>query len=1263
MTHQSKSYKKFVASAATATLVATALVPTASAAASDFTDVSKDYKEAVDYIVEHGFAQGTTETTFGTAQNISRGDAAVMIANALNLDTANAPDAGFQDVNNRVAPAVNAIVEAEIASGRTSSKFDPAAYITRQEMAKMLANAYELEAETNAGFTDVNSNWIGFVSALKEAGITLGKTETTFAPEQNLTRGEFALFMFRAETVEPEPELPIDTDVEVTSVSAITLTEVTVEIDAPETDLEDAEVVVKNATGQVVPTKPVTIKAGATTATFAFVNPITVSPTSQWTVNGVAYAPANLEIVEVDSVTPNGKYLEVLFNKPLTSLESSEISIRNSNTLVRVGVESVKLASDGMSAQVTLLGSEDAAVIIQRLVSYDFSLTQNGTVTAKQFTLPGYITEQSVTAVDSKERTISIGSRTLKVPAAMAFDFEEALGQEVAVWYDKNGNVTKFNVVDHTVKYDAVKFEVRNGVTYAQLATEDKEYRLDNNAALWVRNATGVVHTGIANNAAYPSAKLVFNSQGQVQNIIALDQLNPALLVESVDGDIVNANTTEYNLKDYTVVKDGKTIALSDLNAGDVVYYNQSVKFAEVYSNSVTGKIEAVYAGQFKVDGKVYDNAGHFVTADNYDGLDEDALEAFKAADKEVTIYFDRAGNVELVSGTVAEVVSNTSISYLTKDGKQYSDIGSDHLLLNTYTAKGETVEERIKVEDLTSAADLTNLYKVGQDPIALSSTADPTKLNPIKGFELVESTGTYTLNAILKDNTLVPTGIDVNNSASDTLDAQEILKVTKNDAGKVVGLSLQDTFATGINGVKVTDKTIGAANSQIKPSTPVFIEVYEAPGYSTFKSVSATTFGELDKSIVDIDDVTVYGTAADVAYLVIKDHNINQPSDVTNVETVISAINYSADGTKVANLHLFENGVAKSYEIDNVTTQGLEVGNIVNAEINDKTGKVSDLTKVTGEITNSIDTTDVTAVNTATGKVTLKNNITYTKATSGIQIYEIVEVNGKDTVVARDFNYLATLKEDNVLELSYLNGNAKYFDTIVITKNKDLAGPGTPGTPETPGSQYLSVADVTEGATGTLTLNVTGTTFSSNADTFVDVSDLPDGYTLGAVTRDTNNQLSISITGNDDFDTDVEATVTVYAGGLNGVTTTETQTVTFVAVDEDFEATTTTTTATLAELAGAFPTWTVVSETALTTTPDALGVTDGFEYSVTTAPTGGDLNVAITADGVITFSVDAGAADGIYEVVIAGTGKFAGKSVKLNVEVVSDAVTDVTVQ
>ena len=48
------------------------------------------------------------------------------------------------------------------------------------------------------------------MSALKENGITFGKTANTFAPTENLTRGEFALFIYRAEqlTVENRPLPP-----------------------------------------------------------------------------------------------------------------------------------------------------------------------------------------------------------------------------------------------------------------------------------------------------------------------------------------------------------------------------------------------------------------------------------------------------------------------------------------------------------------------------------------------------------------------------------------------------------------------------------------------------------------------------------------------------------------------------------------------------------------------------------------------------------------------------------------------------------------------------------------------------------------------------------------------------------------------------------------------------------------------------------------------------------------------------------------------
>jgi hypothetical protein len=244
MAYQPKSYKKFVATAATATLVAAALVPVASAAS--FTDVNSNYKVAVDYLVTKEIAKGTSDTTFGTTASITRGDAAVMIANALDLNTATAPDAGFKDLSTRVAGAVNALAAAKIIGGKSATKFAPDDKITRQEMAKVVSLAYKLDnAGTNNKFVDVNSNWDAYVNSLVKHEVTLGKTPTLFGATQNVTRGEFALFVYRSETLVPATP-------EVVSVSAINGIQVEVKFNRA-VDVASAETLVNyrisNVTG------------------------------------------------------------------------------------------------------------------------------------------------------------------------------------------------------------------------------------------------------------------------------------------------------------------------------------------------------------------------------------------------------------------------------------------------------------------------------------------------------------------------------------------------------------------------------------------------------------------------------------------------------------------------------------------------------------------------------------------------------------------------------------------------------------------------------------------------------------------------------------------------------------------------------------------------------------------------------------------------------------------------------------------------------
>ena len=88
-----------------------------------FPDVVGDYKEAVDFLVSKGI-KGKPDGTFGTHEHIKRVDAAVFVVKALGLDIENAPPSGFTDVQPRAEKEVNALKAAGITNGKTKTTFD-----------------------------------------------------------------------------------------------------------------------------------------------------------------------------------------------------------------------------------------------------------------------------------------------------------------------------------------------------------------------------------------------------------------------------------------------------------------------------------------------------------------------------------------------------------------------------------------------------------------------------------------------------------------------------------------------------------------------------------------------------------------------------------------------------------------------------------------------------------------------------------------------------------------------------------------------------------------------------------------------------------------------------------------------------------------------------------------------------------------------------------------------------------------------------------
>lgn len=179
-------------------------------AAGSFTDVSGRYKEAVDHMVDRGYTKGISATQYGTDNQIMRLDAAVMIAKVLGFDeSANSPSAGFTDVPKDRAWAVNALHKAGIINGKTATSFGSYQNMTRGEMAIILSSAYKLSASSDKlPFTDVSKRYTTAVAALLEAKITNGKEPAKFGTGDNITRGEFALFIFKADNLSKDMTPP-----------------------------------------------------------------------------------------------------------------------------------------------------------------------------------------------------------------------------------------------------------------------------------------------------------------------------------------------------------------------------------------------------------------------------------------------------------------------------------------------------------------------------------------------------------------------------------------------------------------------------------------------------------------------------------------------------------------------------------------------------------------------------------------------------------------------------------------------------------------------------------------------------------------------------------------------------------------------------------------------------------------------------------------------------------------------------------------------
>ena len=165
-----------------------------------FTDVPADrwsypyIKQLYDAVV----ASGTSATTFEPTANVTRAQFVTMIAGLAGADVSGYASGPFDDVQagSWYAPYVNWAAASGIVSGTSATTFDPAAEISRQDMAVMLYNyaqqaGVQLKQTTFTPFTDEGSiaaYALPAVQALHSAGVISGMPDGSFQPQATTTR-------------------------------------------------------------------------------------------------------------------------------------------------------------------------------------------------------------------------------------------------------------------------------------------------------------------------------------------------------------------------------------------------------------------------------------------------------------------------------------------------------------------------------------------------------------------------------------------------------------------------------------------------------------------------------------------------------------------------------------------------------------------------------------------------------------------------------------------------------------------------------------------------------------------------------------------------------------------------------------------------------------------------------------------------------------------------------------------------------------------
>lgn len=193
---ENKRNKFLTVTAAALAVTAVAVVP--ASAASPFSDVKESHAdfESIATLYAAGIISGYPDGTFKPDSNVTRGQAAKMIAGALKLDTKEVVDPKFTDIStsNPYYGSIAALVGLNVITGYGDNTFRPNQTITHGDLAKILASIPtlpELESAKNHAASEKVTR--GQLATFIAEALTKSNPETPEKPETPESEDAFSL--------------------------------------------------------------------------------------------------------------------------------------------------------------------------------------------------------------------------------------------------------------------------------------------------------------------------------------------------------------------------------------------------------------------------------------------------------------------------------------------------------------------------------------------------------------------------------------------------------------------------------------------------------------------------------------------------------------------------------------------------------------------------------------------------------------------------------------------------------------------------------------------------------------------------------------------------------------------------------------------------------------------------------------------------------------------------------------------------------------